>query len=150
MESTDSGVIAAAHATAPDPVAAVNVTHKGSSLEVSWNAPARASHYDVTYSGGGVNARAAWNRAGTSITIRCDSREGYENQNCVSGTNSYTVGVRARNAVGTSAWVNSAQAILPARAGGRSACRPQGHHPGGELGRTGRGHPLRRDLHQHQ
>ena len=43
LESTNSGVIAAAHATAPDPVAAVNVTHQGSSLEVSWNAPARAT-----------------------------------------------------------------------------------------------------------
>ena len=40
LESADSGVIAAAHTTAPEPVAAVNVTHKGSSLEVSWNAPA--------------------------------------------------------------------------------------------------------------
>ena len=108
LESVDSGVIAAAHTTAPDPVAAVNVTHKGNSLEVSWNAPARASHYDVTYSGGGVNARAAWNRAGTSLTIRCDSREGYENRNCVNGGTVYTVGVRARNTVGTSAWVNSA------------------------------------------
>ena len=99
--------------TAPDPVAAVNVTHKGSSLTVSWAAPARATHYDVTYSGGGVNARAAWNRAGTSITITCDSREGYENQHCISGGTAYTVAVRARNAVGTSAWVNSAQAMLP-------------------------------------
>ena len=113
LESVDSGVIAAAHTAAPEPVAAVNVTHKGNSLEVSWNAPARATHYDVTYGGGGVNARAAWNREGTSITITCDSREGYENQNCVSGGTVYTVGVRARNAVGTSAWVNSAQAILP-------------------------------------
>ena len=114
LESADSGVIAAAHTAAPEPVAAVNVTYQGSSLEVSWAAPARASHYDVTYSGGGVNARAAWNRVGTSLTIRCDSREGYENQNCVNGGTVYTVGVRARNAVGTSAWVNSAQAILPA------------------------------------
>ena len=79
LESATSGVIAAAHTTAPDPVAAVNVTHQGSSLEVSWNAPARASHYDVTYSGGGVNARAAWNRAGTSITITCDSRPEHRN-----------------------------------------------------------------------
>ena len=108
LESINSGVIAAAHATAPEPVAAVNVTHQGSSLEVSWNAPACATHYDVTYSSGG-NARAAWNRAGTSITIRRDSREGYENQNCVSGGTAYTVGVRARNAVGASAWVDSAQ-----------------------------------------
>ena len=60
LESADSGVIAAAHTTAPDPVAVVNVTHQGSSLTVSWNAPARASHYDVTYSGGGGTL---WGRA---------------------------------------------------------------------------------------
>ena len=114
LESADSGVIAAAHTAAPETVASVNVVHNGSSLTVSWSAPARATHYDVTYSGGGVNARAAWNRAATTITITCDSREGYENQNCVSGTNSYTVGVRARNAVGASGWVNSAQVSFPA------------------------------------
>ena len=114
MESTDSGVIAAAHATAPDPVAAVNVTHQGSSLEVSWNAPARASHYDVTYSGGGVNGRAAWNRAGTSLTITCDSRPEHRNQSCVESSAPYTVGVRARNAGGESSWVDSDPATPPA------------------------------------
>ena len=97
---------------APEPVAAVNVTHNGNSLAVTWEAPARATHYDVTYSGGGVNARAAWNRPGTSITIRCDSRSGYENQNCVTGTTSYTVAVRSRNAAGTSTWTNSPPASL--------------------------------------
>ena len=30
-----------------------------------------------------VNARAAWNRAGRSLTIRCDSRTSHQNQNCV-------------------------------------------------------------------
>ena len=99
---------------APDAVASVSVTHNGSSLVVSWAAPARATHYDVTYYGGGVNARAAWNRAGTSLTITCDVRTGYENQHCVAGATAYTVGVRARNAAGESAWTNSAQVSLAA------------------------------------
>ena len=97
--------------SAPEAVAEVRVTHKGNSLSVSWDAPARATHYDVTYSGGGVNARAAWNRAGTSLEITCDIREGHSN--CVSGSTTYTVGVRARNAAGESAWVNSAPAPGP-------------------------------------
>ena len=95
-------------------MAEVTAVHRGNSLEVSWEAPARASHYDVTYSGGGVNARAAWNRPGTSLTIRCDSRSGDENQNCVESSATYTVGVRARNAGGASAWVNSPEATPPA------------------------------------
>ena len=97
---------------APDAVAAVSVVHNGSSLAVSWEAPARATHYDVTYSGNGTNARAAWNRAGTSLTITCDVRPGH--QNCIDSGVTYTVGVRARNAAGQSAWVNSAPAAGPA------------------------------------
>ena len=60
--------------TAPDPVANIRVTHNGSSLTVNWDAAARATHYDVTYYNinNGQNARAAWNRAGTSLTITCD------------------------------------------------------------------------------
>lgn len=54
----------------------------------------------------GVNARAAWNRAGTSLTITRDSRPGHVNR--VDSGATYTVGVRARNAAGTSAWTNSA------------------------------------------
>ena len=105
---------APASLSAPDPVASVNVTHNGSSLTVSWDAPARAATYDVTYSGNGVNARAAWNRAGTDLTITCDSRPEHQNQNCVSGGTTYTVGVRARNAAGESAWTNSAPASVSA------------------------------------
>ena len=112
IEVNASGELVAKSVT-PDAVGAVRVTHNGNSLSVSWDPAARATHYDVTYSGGGVNARAAWNRAGTSITITCDSRTGYENQNCVTAATSYTVGVRARNAAGTSAWVNSAVATPP-------------------------------------
>ena len=94
----------------PGPVTNIAVTHNGTSLDVTWEAPAEgATHYDVTYSGGGVNARAAWHRAGTSITITCDSRAEYKDQNCVAAGTAYTVGVRARNAAGVSAWRNSAQ-----------------------------------------
>ena len=98
---------------APDAVTNIAVVHNGSSLTVTWAAPARATHYDVTYRGGGVTGRAAWNRAGTSLEIACDVRTGYENQNCISGGTAYIVGVRARNAGGESAWVESAPASLP-------------------------------------
>ena len=97
---------------APDAVTDIVVTHNGSSLTVTWTAPARATHYDVTYSGGGVTGRAAWNRAGTSLEIACDVRAGHENQNCIAGGTTYTVGVRARNAGGASAWADSAPASL--------------------------------------
>ena len=99
---------------APDAVASVTAVHRGSSLEVSWPAAARADHYDVTYynNNTGVNARAAWNRAGTSITITRDSRDGFDNS--IDSSATYTVGVRARNANGESAWTNSAPAAPPA------------------------------------
>ena len=111
----DQGAPGQVESGPPDPVAAVNVSHKGSSLEVSWDAPSGSTHYDVTYTdtGTGQSARAAWNRAGTTLTITCDSRPGYENQHCVGSGATYTVGVRARNANGESAWVNSGPASLP-------------------------------------
>ena len=101
--------------TAPDPVGAVTVTHNGSSLTVSWDAPARATHYDVTYTntGNGETGRAAWNRAGTTLTITCDVRAGYENRHCIGAGATYTVGVRARNAAGESAWANSSATEPP-------------------------------------
>ena len=121
----------------------ISVTHNGTSLSVSWDAPAGATHYDVTYYGNGVNARAAWNRAGTTLEITCDIRPDYQNQHCVSSEHSYTVGVRARNAAGESDWRNSDSASLPAPGGasagsgiGRSASlmltcgpRPRGRAP---------------------
>ncbi|MDE0205656.1 MAG: hypothetical protein OXP66_06480 [Candidatus Tectomicrobia bacterium] len=94
----------------PDPVASVSITHKGNSLAASWDPPAGATHYDVTYSGNGQDAMAAWNRAGTSLTITCDSRYPGQYQHCIDGGATYTVGVRARNAAGESVWVNSAPA----------------------------------------
>ena len=101
---------------APDPVAEVRVTHNGSNLTVSWDAPARATHYDVTYTdtGSGQNARAAWNRAGTNLTIACDSRWPGQDRHCIDGAAAYRVGVRARNAAGESAWANSAATARPA------------------------------------
>ena len=98
---------------APDPVTNIAVTHNGSSLMVTWDAPERATHYDVTYSGNGANARGAWNRAGTSLRITCDVRTGYEGQHCISGSSIYTVAVRARNGVGESGWTNSAPSQPP-------------------------------------
>ena len=83
---------------------------------MSWDAPAGATHYDVTYTNtsSGGNARAAWNRAGTSLTITCDSRPEHRNQSCVESSAPYTVGVRARNAGGESSWVDSDPATPPA------------------------------------
>ena len=100
----------------PDRVASVSVTHNGSSLTVTWDAPAGATHYDVTYYniGSGQNARAAWNRAGTSLAITCDIRPEHLGRYCVSSGATYTVGVRARNASGESAWRNSALASVAA------------------------------------
>ena len=102
--------------TAPEPVTSVNVVHKGSSLEVSWDAPARATRYDVVYLNTvtGILARAATDRPGTSLTITCDSRYPGENRDCVAGGDSYTASVRARNAAGASAWAGSAGAAPPA------------------------------------
>lgn len=98
---------------APDAVdtTTISVTHNGASLSVSWTGPARATHFDVTYYAVGQDhARAAWNRAGTSLTVTYDIRESYENQNCVSGGAAYAVGIRARNAGGESGWAYSTTA----------------------------------------
>ena len=91
--------------TAPDPVAAVTVAHQGSSLAVSWDAPARATHYHVTYTD---NNGTSWQlgaleHSDTSLTI-----------NGVDSSKTYLVGVRAKNAAGSSGWVNSAAATFTA------------------------------------
>ena len=108
----------ATRAGGPPPVTGISVTHNGTSLSVSWTAPARATQYDVTYYnvGTNTNARAAWNRAGTTLTITCDIRTAFQNQNCITETGSYTVGVRAKDASKRpSAWRNSGQINAPAR-----------------------------------
>ena len=43
----------------PDPVSNISVTHHGNKLTVTWDAATRATAYDVTYYGNGVNARGA-------------------------------------------------------------------------------------------
>ena len=91
--------------TAPDPVAAVTVAHQGSSLAVSWDAPARATHYHVTYTD---NNGTSWQlgaleHSDTSLTI-----------NGVDSSKTYLVGVRAKNAAGSSGWTNSAAATFTA------------------------------------
>ena len=89
----------------PDPVASVTVVHTGSSLDVTWPAAARADSYHVTYTGdNGVSWQlGAFEHVGTSLTI-----------NGVDSTKTYMVGVRAKNAGGSSGWVNSAPAAPPA------------------------------------
>ena len=89
----------------PDPVASVTVVHKGSSLDVTWPAAARADSYHVTYTGDNATSwqLGAFEHVGTSLTI-----------NGVDSTKTYIVGVRAKNAGGSSGWVNSAPAAPPA------------------------------------
>ena len=97
--------------TAPDPVTNIRVRHNGTSLSVEWDASARATGYDVTYydTGSRRNWRAAWNRAGTRLRITCDVRPEHSDEGCIN-SHTYTVGIRARNAAGTSAWTNSGRA----------------------------------------
>ena len=103
---------------APDQVAEVRVVHNGTSLTASWDPPARATVYDVTYYNHrtGENARAAWDRPGTSLAITCDVRPEHVGEFCIDGDSAYTVGVRAGNAAGKSAWVDSARVEPPASA----------------------------------
>ena len=120
---------------APDPVASVSVTHNGTNLAASWTAPARATHYDVTYyrHDNQVNARAAWNEAGTSVTITCDSRYPGQNRDCVVATANYTVAVRARNAHGESSWTNSSE-VSAGSGPGRVGVSDADAHAAGPLG----------------
>ena len=67
-----------------------------------------ANFYDVTYYHNEANARAAWNRVGTTLTITCDGRYPGQNQNCVASGAAYTVSIRARNSSGASGWMDSA------------------------------------------
>ena len=78
----------------------MSVTHNGSSLTVSWNAPERADSYWVTCTDAdNVDwQRFATNHVGTGATIATG----------VDATTSYIVGIMARNAIGDSPWVNSA------------------------------------------
>ena len=85
----------------PEPPASVSVTRADGALNVSWPTVAGATSYHVTYtSDNGTSwSLAAENHPENSITIT-----GVEN-----GL-TYIVGVRAKNAAGSSGWTNSAPA----------------------------------------
>ena len=87
--------------TSPGPVASVTVTRDDGSLTASWNAVDGATSYHITYTsdGGQSWSLAALNHSENSITI-----SGADN------SKTYIVGVRARNSVGDSGWVNSPSA----------------------------------------
>ena len=129
---SDQSVAAVAASSVPDAVSNISVTHNGTSLTVTWTAPAGATHYDVTYyrHDTGVNARGAWNRAGTSLTITCDSRYPGQNRDCVVASATYTVGIRARNAHGVSEWTNSAPASTGSGQGNLGVADADAHVPG--------------------
>ena len=81
----------------PSAVASVSVTRADGTLTASWDAPDRATNYHVTYTnnGGQSWSLAAFDHTSTSITID------------VANSDTYIVGVRAKNSVGGSSWVNS-------------------------------------------
>ena len=84
----------------PDPppaVSSVSITRADGTLTASWDAPAGATQYHVTYTSdwGQSWTSAADAHASTSITISVDNAK------------AYTVGVRAGNDGGWSGWTNS-------------------------------------------
>ena len=94
---------------APAAVSSVSVTRADGTLTASWNAPAGAAKYHVTYTSdwGQSWTSAADAHASTSITIS------------VQNSDAYTVGVRADNDGGWSDWTNSplAPSYFPAERG---------------------------------
>ena len=87
----------ASESSPPGTVASVSVTRADGSLTASWNAPAGATKYHITYS---ANSGASWSLAAfghpsSSITINADN------------ASTYIVGVRAGNDAGWSGWRNS-------------------------------------------
>ena len=84
----------------PQTPASVSVTRADGSLTASWPAVDGATSYHVTYSSDGASwSLAALNHPDASITI-----------GSLTNSLTYTVGVRARNAHGDSAWRNSSPA----------------------------------------
>ena len=113
---------AATAPAAPAAVSSVSVTHNGTSLTVSWAAPARAATYDVEYQESGATGwtSAATDHTNASLTVSSG----------VSAGKSYTVRVKAKNAGGASDWTTSAAASQaqqdPAAPGGFSATAGDG------------------------
>ena len=89
----DPGYIAATPRAPPGPVASVTVTRGDGSLDASWDAVDGATSYHITYSSDGKQSwsLAALNHPDASITV-----SGVDN------ASTYIIGVRARNASGSS------------------------------------------------
>ncbi len=81
----------------PSAVAAVSLTRADGTLTASWDAPAGATSYHVTYTDDNAQSwqLAAFDLTATSITISADNAK------------TYIVGVRAKNAGGGANWRNS-------------------------------------------
>ena len=81
----------------PGRVDSVTVTRANGALTASWNAPAGATKYHITYSSDDKQSwtLGAYDHTSTSITINADNAK------------TYIVGVRAGNDAGWSSWRNS-------------------------------------------
>ena len=97
VNSPASGPFTPPPTNPPSAVPSVSVSRADGTLTASWDAPDGATSYHITYSsnGGQSWSLAAFDHTPTSITIDADNSE------------TYLVGVRAKNSVGGSGWVNS-------------------------------------------
>ena len=114
---------AEAQSSPPDAPASVTVTRTGSTLTATWDAPAGATKYHVTYSSDGKKSWSAAagpddNHSAATIDIAG-----------INTTKAYVVGVRAGNEHGWSSWRNSAPNVpsgKPAKVGYVSINRVDG------------------------
>ena len=95
------------YVTAPSAPASVTVTRGDGTITASWDAPAGATKYHVTYS---ANNKRTWtaasdNHTSSSITFTANNGK------------TYHVGVRAGNSAGWSGWRNSAASAPTATPG---------------------------------
>ena len=95
------------YVTMPDAPASVTVTRGDGTITASWDAPAGATKYHVTYS---ANGKRTWtaasdNHTSSSITITANNGK------------TYHVAVRAGNSAGWSGWRNSAASAPTATPG---------------------------------
>ena len=86
------------HAQPPDGVGSVSAQRGGGNVTIAWNAPARATGYDVVYS---TNDKQSWTRLATNQSSTSYTLAGADD------ALSYVVAVRAINDAGESGWTNS-------------------------------------------
>ena len=111
--------------SAPSTPNTVSVKHKGTSLDVSWDAPAGATKYHITYSSDGKQSWSSAKGPGDNYSQNSITITGAESDK------TYVVGVRAGNQHGWSGWRNSAPAApgAPAAVSNFWADRPYcGNH----------------------